>query len=1048
MKTKLGPLCFIFLCFSVGFAQKYEPVLQSFTDYAKCFYGLRDKSGKEIIWKAEFTSLHYNYIGAKKDQNGYQYFWMAEKNGYHGALDDSGKVVVPFQFEQVLLSRVGCFIAKKGKDVFVYSLSGEKKYSGIGVDEIRPLDQGYVVKRNGVTGFLDLQFREKIPFQFTDIKPVVMSTLPDSNIELYSPHTFHIYQGEEAGIYDLISGIIVPCKYEFAEVHWANEQCAESQGIYVAFRDTLLFMYNPNGSLVDSVSFRYPPVFYQVPFDSCASKADAFAVFHTMDAAGKPLNMRVINLLTKEQSKTYDWITAKGDRFLCKKGKQWSVVDANFRDIGEWSKWNASWEIKLRDQFNLYNHPHVWPSSYTDPDGSKIRNNKQIVIYSNPSKNSNYLSFGLLNYETDQQIPTDYFRIDKLIHKQEVVYWAYKIAKKDQPYIGQELSPGYSQLDIYDENLKLLRSFHGGDEMPYYESRERNAEHQLIIHPQGDYYGAINARGDQVIPARYKDFGEIVFPGFESGKAAEVVYLFGNNNQLSVFDVEGNQIISDVHSQYSTIENRILALNEDRTYAIYSKDGKKLLDEVNAYFTMAGNREKKNCSYLKGKLASFGNISFYAKQDYLYYFLGEKLFLADSETFDFSSAYLRLNHNLIINQQGKVVDVSALKLTRWYGGCPAQLQKLPVQEEKPERTTPKEKLISKNYQWKQLSDYKTKDNSWIVSDLAGRQLSNRRFDYPFNPQGQAGKIFRVNNQYGLMGENFKELLPSEYKYIYPVETGYILQKDSLWRFYKLDGGFSPEAYDAISTYTWKKDCYFVFKNGKIGVLMTNSWNYLVPMTDSLELVTKTDLTKLLQLDVSEVKQGKGYMELNNSMLVFKSYQYSTANLIMQIEPVDLAFLANPPKISLRYEEEISDEEIYLQNPNWFTKERRTRFRYLQNYYQQPESITGISQYFNYKIVNEKLVPVTLKNIIPTTTSMKKLNELLIQRLTKDQVFGQNCTDIAGKLEILKSNFLLTGYSIRFCWPSYPKFEIEFYSGELNGILSPEMQKQIMLQKGR
>jgi hypothetical protein len=619
--------------------------------------------------------------------------------------------------------------------------------------------------------------------------------------------------------------------------------------------------------------------------------------------------------------------------------------------------------------------------------------------------------------------------------------------------ILDELGAAYSQLDIYDENLNLLRSFHGEDEMPYYEFREKNTSLHLFVHPKGDYYGAINARGDQIIPAKYTDFGEVKFLNEAGRRDDEIFYLFGNNNLLSVFDYGGKQIISEGHTQYMSMGNCFIAINPDRTYAIYTKEGNKLLDGVSSYFAATKNSGKRDCSYLRGNANPSGNLFLFVKGDQLYYLLDGKLSLAGPQTFEFSSVYLRLYGNTIIDQQGKVVDVAGIQLTKWYGGCPVQLQKLPVQEEVLSKPLPKKKPIERNYQWKQTSDYKTKENWWTLSDLSGKNLSSRHFDYPFNPKEQTGKIFRVSEQYGLMGEDFNELLPPEYKYIFPVGKGYIVYKDSLWRFYKLDGTFSP-AFDDVSMYEWKQGEYFVFKDGKIGVL-SDSWSYLVPLTDSLELVKKTDLVTLLQLDkvsqfnlqsiyriVQDVKSVPGYKELNNSQLILFAYQRSTANSIMEMGPVDRAFLSNPSKFSFRYDEEITDKISYIQQPNWYSMELKSYVRYLYNYDEFPNHRNNLSKYFNYKIIRGQLVPIFLKDIVPNEASMKKLDELLLRKLTAEQVFGQNCTDIAGKLEILKSNFLITRSSLRFSWPSYPKFELELSFKQLKEILSKEFQKQI------
>lgn len=1048
MRTKLQVWWILFFGVYTAFAQSPEPRLVALTDYAKCTHGLKDRRGKQI-WKTEFTYL--SQASAKTNENGLLYFWIAEKNGMYGALNDSAEIVVPFQFEEVTLSKYGYFIAKKEKGILIYSLLGEQKFAGRGIDVIEPIENGFIVKKAGKTGFLDTQFRERIPFEFTDIKPVLMRRLQDSSIEVFSPYAFHVFREKETGIYDLRSGMIVPCSYEFTEVHWANAYCAESQAMYVGFRDTLLYIYNSAGALADSQNYRNPPTYYQIPFNSCASEADAFAIFHSQDVEGNVLCMEVTNLGTKEHSAPYDWIWARGNRFLCKKGKQWSVMDEHFKELGHWSRWNASWEVRLREIFEPWENRSIWWNLSEDPAWIEVNRGRNLVtIYGEPSKHSEFLSFGMYDYEKEKHTSTDYYAITPLEYRQQAVYWAFKIAKENWMNIGNELRPAYSQLDIYDENLNLLRSFHGEEEMPYYEFREKHTSQWLFVHPKGDYYGAINARGDQIIPAKYEDFGEVRFCNEVGRRDDEIFYLFGNNNLLSVFDCDGKQIISEGHTQYMSMGNCFIAIKPDRTYAIYTKEGNKLLDGVSSYFAATKSSSKRDCSYLRGNANPSGNLFFFVKGDQLYYFLDGKLSLAGPETFEFSSVYLRVYGNTIIDQQGKVVDVTGTKLTQWYGGCPVQLQKLPVQGEVSAKPIPKDP--ERNYQWKPSSDYKTKENWWTLSDLSGENLSSRHFDYPFNPKSQTGKIFRVRERYGLMGEDFKELLPPEYKYIFPVTGGYVMHKDSLWSYYHLKNqAFSPDSYDVISTYVWYGK-RLVFKDGKVGVLIDSSQIYLVSLMDSLEFVKKVDLITLLQLEnqspgfayhiIPNGKPAVVYKMLNNAQLICYAYQQSTANRIMEMSPVDQHFSESYSRIFYRTDETVIVKKPHMRTASYYSEEVESHNRSRYDYYEIPRYDAYTREYFNYKIVDEKLIPIQLKDIITNGSAMKKLDDLLTQKLNEEQYFGQNCTDIAAEIERLKSTCLITSHSLKFHWSSHPKFEFEVSFSKLNGILSKEFKKRV------
>ena len=151
---------------------------------------------------------------------------------------------------------------------------------------------------------------------------------------------------------------------------------------------------------------------------------------------------------------------------------------------------------------------------------------------------------------------------------------------------------------------------------------------------------------------------------------------------------------------------------------------------------------------------------------------------------------------------------------------------------------------------------------------------------------------------------------------------------------------------------------------------------------------------------------------------------------------------NSTEIYFRYDEIISEKEVLVKNPVYYTERiksyTRSRFSYSDLSFQR----TYRYQVNNYHIVAGKLVPLTLEELLSNAAAMKMLDELLIQKLNEGQYFGQGCTDLNTRMQRLKSNYLLTSHSLVFYWPDYPGFEIEFYFSKLKGIVSQKIQKQV------
>lgn len=99
---------------------------------------------------------------------------------------------------------------------------------------------------------------------------------------------------------------------------------------------------------------------------------------------------------------------------------------------------------------------------------------------------------------------------------------------------------------------------------------------------------------------------------------------------------------------------------------------------------------------------------------------------------------------------------------------------------------------------------------------------------------------------------------------------------------------------------------------------------------------------------------------------------------MRINPADVEFLDNFGDLYFIFQELIRKKEALVKTPFYYTERIQSHSRSLTSY----TDFSAYPQYRytanNFKIVGGKLVPVTLKDLIPVQASMKQLDELLIK----------------------------------------------------------------------
>lgn len=1073
---------FVFaLFFAVSAKGQYQyakSCLKPFTDYSKCYHGLKTNSGK-VVWNAEFNVLE-PLVFETKPHDYYNRYWVAEKAGLYGLLSDSGKVVLPFAYSELrYLGRDKYFIGVKNGVPEIYSPDLELLYTAAGYDQIRPMENGYLVQKNGKSGFLDSTFKEHLPPLYDDIDFEGVYYPMDAQREEPSTHILSVEENGKRGIYDLNIGWVVPCTYRWVECHWVDKSCTESEAFYEAFsEDFPVALFNSTGKISVPLQPYERTEVYFYRQDYCAKDFTHFGFIYSNDNS-----VRVVNVETGKQVTGIEAAMANGNRLLFKQGKEFGVLDENLNELARWKSELNLWfqDAWRREAFetrvyssgnNVDYYPHQSIRSYQDilPEDNVVtffrdtQKKESPDDYEAQAKRYETARMGLYNYITEKSIPANYHYVNIFETNGEKIFWA---VQYDPKTLGSRYSemgePMILKVDIYDAGFKKIKTLNYKIiEYPErrYEPRTRNFSNELFfIYKEEDQLGAIDVKGNIVVPFEYLNGNKLgkLYPGKDSVE----LYRFSNaENLYGVVDSKGKQILPFEYQEVSGTENALVAKIENKHYNIFSPQGKLLLEDVNYYTPVRNRNSREKCLFLKDNPHPEANLSFFIKGDRLYYMLGDELHEATAQTFDFSKQYLYICHGIWINQEGKVVDVSGMTINMKDHSFLQQFDEIPVIKPTGTIAVPvsnnKPAKPLKNINWKSTYNQSTKKEEWRAYDKNDHSLSTVVFRYPFPAKGLSGSVCKVGEKYGVLDTSFHEVIETKYDYIFPQVQGYLLLEKGKWTWAIPWKKKSSETFDAISLKRWNNK-YLVFDGGKIGIL-TDSLTVLVPLTDSAEMIQNMDLIGVLGLVESEKyllgpthhlvvdkTPADFYRKINNRLIVQQSYAQSTAVSMLQFDPLDHDFASYFSDIYYRASATEELRTPVVTSPWYYSEKTVYYIRSFGGYYAQ-QSLYDDShtkkELLNYKIVNGTLIPITLKDLLKDNAAMNKLDNLLMKKLNEIQAFGQNCTDINERIKTLKEHFLLGYGYLGFYWQEGKPFEIYLSFSELKGIILSDLPEKI------
>jgi hypothetical protein len=1046
---------FLFLALCIVFdAHSQQRPLQSFTNYGSCYQGLKSSKNGRIVWKAEFESL-FEIWDYDSEVYPRKYFWKAEKNGSFGLLDPEGEIVLPFEYSKITPIKAG-FVAAKGGDSFLFTNTGELLLEFKSYDWFIPFEKGYIVKDDEKFGFLDLELNEVLPAIYDKMHFAQIRYRSEGVKEVFSNRFLTINLNEQTSVYDLqVEKFVIPFTSDYVHLDWVSECASSDLVIQTSQRNAdSIRVFNSNGDEVLRTTHSSHVWYELTPLDSCGEQSIQLAYLES------DRKMKVFNVKSERYSNEHREIYPMNGYSIYFDENKWGVIYPDFNESKPFSypKYemhtyegieNARKISLASERFNLL-FERTWKHDKID----------SVLITTTTIKKSRKNEFedeqfGLINFRTGKKIKTKYSRIRKAKYDGRYYYWAIEQAPKEpnsysRPILG---------LDIYDSELTLVREFDDTVDIRF-RSHYEQAKHQIVKYR--NKMGLINARGEDIVPIKFDACGiREVYSYSKRAKLKELIVTTDESSvRMAVYDYDGNLLISKKYEKMNFLNEFIFASNKGRTADCYNIEGELLIADVESYGFLPFVNEFGNCFDEVDEYHKERPKCIYAvKQNVIYAFVDRSFLRLDENYFKFEENYCYLHHRWLIDQNGKIVTLEPegiiprpelyIRSYERLKECSTFLDEYPVPLKQTRKTPekrppPANREKPKSYQWKKNPTNK----GWFLYDPDGNLTYSQAFDFPTIVGTGYPRVFGQNGKYGFFNGDFQIELEAEFDYLY--RNGSFGKKHDQWFIRKGNSNQWSDGFSVISTQK-VNGLRFVFNDGEIG-LIDDSLNFVIPMTDSLSFLSKYDLVKTLNLrgrynkkqrhEVDDIifnaTPATVYRQINNVHIVEDAYFHSTAHEKLEFSPVDAKHSDITWELA-QLKLQANEDQLFRERvPSYFNKYFYSEITYTRNtpYYGTYSSGNRYAdkELFNYKIVNNELIPIQLSDILKTDEqSIETLNKMILKKLTNIQAYGDNCTDINSKVEALKANFLIRGSSIILFSEVRGAFQIELYFSELEKL---------------
>ncbi len=1026
-------LLLLFLLLAPWLKAQYDVTsntLKPFKDYRSCLTGLKNNYGVTVV-KAEYDAVEpvYELIDHQNVITG----WIVRKANGCGVLSAEGDVQIPAIYET---------LERWHRDTLIAGMNGKKGIINRKNEWLLPAKYeqlyGYsntcfFYKMEGKTGVISKDLRELTPAVYDEVASAAVGRMGDSYVQ--QPYIFSCKVGRKRGIIDLRKGELIPPVYDAVGVVWIREYDEHSEANYIVYQDSLQGVIRTNGtwgvSLVEGdISINS----YMMTYDDRESVQLALI---------RKRNGRqyVCNLQTGKKSADYDAVYPFQTRAIAETGDRLIILDTNFVELYSSAKYYMNcyhYGAKEQDYltYERMNRSGFWSHNFRAISRYQLNWDDDVIyvakiIEERPEQQLliNRKS-GLLNYVTGKMIPMKYDAIHLRERNGVTYYWAYEFLE------GSDYK-SYT-LTVYDASMKRLKSYKIGREL-YGDNNlriKKTAGIEIFCDQKGKW-GAIYMSGETAIPFVHSNYYGVRRQRW-SYREQDTFFAFGDEGKMGVFTKEGKAMTGYFYDSISLLSDGILELRKDNTFDLITTSGNPI-DVKCAHACIApvlkvnGEPNSPGTAYIMCDTSL--QAIYFVKDNYLYYYSDGVTKKCNESFFRFESDTLLVSYTYEIEKTGLVRQLHD----------PVQLR-----QQRAEATKPSNYIevhlrgdAAPSFYWYSVVD-KKEGSSWHVLDsLKKPLLQNYNFDYP-TLSHMNYHIFRVNGKYGALSGDYKVILTPDYEYVCYNWGNYFVRKEGKWQLYNPKTGKFSEPFDQISTERYSNG-RFVFRGEQIGFIDT-AFRLILPMQSAEELVQKNDLTALCGkwmnsyeqrqlLNVPACKEDARI--LNNRFILAKNQKGSTHSQMLQIDERPYFWGRGS----------VMPQMYFTYNPQSFLQSRtiqRSDLRLL-SFYTDEHAVYTYDTYksvflkrvcSNYRIVNKKLVPVKLNDLLKQDEASKeKFKELFLKELNAIQFAGLDCPDYEVLLGQAQDNFTVNDIGLYIYLYSYGKLSsLSFDYRQLKGIL--------------
>lgn len=888
---------FVFLVFLSLFNQSIaQGNARLFEDYTNCYTGVMSANG-DTLWPAQFEQMHaFMFNDYLSD-----YCWIGKYKGYFGALDRMGKIVVPFEFENLSRGALNQeFIFTKNDKMGVVSRSGEIVIDGI-YDEI-VLDgyfehNFYHVYKDGLVGLINSKHQIMFEPRYRYIDYV-----RNPNEEIVGPSKYLIANDSlNALLIDTLGKVLIEGQYSTISPYPIRLSCDNWTYCFLAYTNTnKTFIFDSQGRKLTDKS--YEDIDLQTVIYNFCDSIGSYAICKT--EKGKEL----INLATGEHSKNYPDLKFFSSHHLFADRKNEPLKKYHKPIYGVMNKEFEELPFRSKYPLAMFNENGIASLNATSYFSEITGYSRKIIFDSNivalleaqidsryekknKSGKSNF--YGLLNYKTGKQIDPQFHQIFRMEFEGKSYFWAMRFNSFDNN--AGELTIFSSDLDELFQGTVL--NWDEYTQINYQRCTEKK-ERMFIIQNGVKRFGGLNSKGEIVMPF---EFTQVDARRIEQEDRSCPWYnwIVTKEGKSGVYNWKGEQILPAEYDEVRIDELGYIQLRKDSLW--------KLLD-------LNFNEKISNCSMIIPSIKSAmrvqrvkptyqgsfldGRMFFAIKDGYLYYEEDGLFKKVDSTVIFFNLPLMVLNTNLLIRKDGSVVDVGEsvasvqnslfvvhrkndyyLYSSGTVKGIKAGELVNHVEGVRTFSTNHNQLLIQlKNQRWgaynyttgktlvepkyweifPAINAVKSKDESywvalsrdqryvnsdWMLINGKGESLFSKVVDIPFNLNRSNLAYFCIDKKFGIVDSSMSILVPAIYDLMIEKDSIFFLKKDGRWFGFRRETGIVDLNAEHISIDPYRNG-YLLF--GYQGIAIVDKrFNFVLPYTNVETAVNTLDLMKLL-----------------------------------------------------------------------------------------------------------------------------------------------------------------------------------------------------------